>query len=40
MESNFDLELRANIMQDIKDMMPPGIRTNKTKTIMQHFSEA
>ena len=36
----FDLELRAAVMADIHDMMPDGIKANKTKTIMQHLSEA
>lgn len=39
-ESHFDLELRASVMHDILDMMPEGIKTNKTKTILQHLSEA
>jgi hypothetical protein len=39
-ESHFDLELRAAVMHDILDMMPEGIKTNKTKTILQHLSEA
>ena len=25
---------------DINDMMPEGIRANKTKTILQHLAEA
>jgi len=39
-ESHFDLELRAAVMHDILDMMPEGIKQNKTKTILQHLSEA
>ncbi len=39
-ESQYDLELRANVMQTIQDMMPEGVRANKTKTILQHLSEA
>ena len=39
-ESNYDLELRASIMNDILDMMPEGVKANKTKTILQHLSEA
>ena len=39
-ESHFDLELRAAVMLDIQDMMPEGVRDNKTKTILQHLSEA
>ncbi|GAA94310.1 uncharacterized protein L969DRAFT_90018 [Mixia osmundae IAM 14324] len=39
-ESHFDLELRAAVMHDILDMMPSGIKQNKSKTILQHTSEA
>ena len=39
-ESQYDLELRAAVIADINDMMPEGIKANKTKTIMQHLSEA
>ncbi|GAA5963418.1 hypothetical protein JCM21900_000442 [Sporobolomyces salmonicolor] len=39
-ESHFDLELRAAVMHDILDMMPEGIKQNKSKTILQHLSEA
>ncbi|ELR20686.1 PremRNA processing splicing factor 8, putative [Acanthamoeba castellanii str. Neff] len=39
-ESHFDLELRAAVMHDILDMMPEGIRANKSRTILQHLSEA
>jgi pre-mRNA-processing factor 8 len=39
-ESNFDLELRLAVMHDILDMMPEGIRASKSRTIMQHLSEA
>ena len=39
-ESHYDLELRAAVMHDILDMMPEGIKANKTKTILQHLSEA
>jgi pre-mRNA-processing factor 8 len=39
-ESQFDLELRASVMLDILDMMPEGMKANKTKTILQHLSEA
>ncbi|OMJ15120.1 Pre-mRNA-processing-splicing factor 8 [Smittium culicis] len=39
-ESHFDLELRAAVMHDIIDMMPEGIKANKSKTILQHLSEA
>jgi len=39
-ESHFDLELRAAVMHDITDMMPEGVKANKSRTIMQHLSEA
>jgi len=39
-ESQFDIELRACVMHDITDMMPEGVKANKTKTILQHLSEA
>lgn len=39
-ESHFDLELRAQVMNDIIEMMPPGIRNSKARTIVQHLSEA
>ncbi|KAF9434505.1 Pre-mRNA-processing-splicing factor 8 [Entomortierella beljakovae] len=39
-ESHYDLELRAAVMHDILDMMPEGIKSNKSKTILQHLSEA
>ncbi|GAA5861740.1 hypothetical protein JCM8547_000720 [Rhodosporidiobolus lusitaniae] len=39
-DSHFDLELRAAVMHDILDMMPEGIKQNKSKTILQHLSEA
>lgn len=39
-ESHFDLELRAAVMHDILDMMPEGIKGNKSRTILQHLSEA
>ncbi|KAJ1979992.1 hypothetical protein H4R33_005585 [Dimargaris cristalligena] len=39
-ESHFDLELRAAVMHDILDMMPEGIRASKSRTILQHLSEA
>ena len=39
-ESHFDLELRAAVMHDIMDMMPEGLKQNKSKTILQHLSEA
>ncbi|KAJ6244791.1 intein-containing pre-mRNA-processing-splicing factor 8 precursor [Anaeramoeba flamelloides] len=39
-ESNFDLELRASVMNDILDMIPSGIRASKARVILQHLSEA
>lgn len=39
-ESQFDLELRAAIIHDINDMIPEGVKANKTKTILQHLAEA
>jgi pre-mRNA-processing factor 8 len=39
-ESHFDLELRASVMHDIVDMMPEGVRANKSRTILQHLAEA
>jgi pre-mRNA-processing factor 8 len=32
-ESHFDLELRASVMHDILDMMPAGVKQNKTRVI-------
>eukprot|EP00392_Amoebophrya_sp_AT5.2_P007183 g7197.t1 len=39
-ESHYDLELRASVMHDIVDMMPAGLKASKSKTILQHLSEA
>ncbi|KAJ1663232.1 Pre-mRNA-processing-splicing factor 8 [Coemansia sp. RSA 1813] len=39
-DSHYDLELRAAVMHDILDMMPEGIRGNKSKVILQHLSNA
>jgi pre-mRNA-processing factor 8 len=39
-ESHFDLELRAAVMHDILDMMPEGIRANKSRVILQHLQES
>ena len=33
-ESQYDLELRASVIIDINDMMPEGVKANKTKTIL------
>lgn len=38
-DSYYDLELRASVMHDILDMIPDGIKQNKSKTILQHLSE-
>jgi pre-mRNA-processing factor 8 len=38
-ESQYDLELRAAVMHDILDMMPEGVKANKSRTILQHLSE-
>ena len=39
-EAQYDLELRASLMHDLVDMMPPTIKAQKTKIILQHCSEA
>eukprot|EP01059_Diplonema_ambulator_P028161 TRINITY_DN46898_c0_g1_i1.p1 TRINITY_DN46898_c0_g1~~TRINITY_DN46898_c0_g1_i1.p1 ORF type:complete len:2356 (+),score=890.26 TRINITY_DN46898_c0_g1_i1:207-7070(+) len=39
-ESSFDLELRNTVMNEIVDMMPEGVKSNKQSTILQHLSEA
>lgn len=39
-ESHFDLELRAQVMNDIIELMPPGVRNTKARTIVHHLSEA
>lgn len=39
-DSYYDLELRDSVMHDILDMIPDGIKQNKSKTILQHLSEA
>lgn len=39
-DSYYDLELRAAVMKDILDMIPEGMKQNKSKTILQHLSEA
>jgi pre-mRNA-processing factor 8 len=36
-ESQYDLELRAAVMKDILDMMPEGVKSNKSRTILQHL---
>ncbi|RCI05302.1 Pre-mRNA-processing-splicing factor 8 [Rhizopus stolonifer] len=39
-DSHYDLELRAAVLHDIMDAMPEGIKGNKSRTILQHLSEA
>lgn len=39
-DSYYDLELRAQVMHDILDMIPDGLKQNKLKVILQHLSEA
>eukprot|EP00917_Polyrhabdina_sp_WS-2016_P008736 GHVP01019511.1.p1 GENE.GHVP01019511.1~~GHVP01019511.1.p1 ORF type:complete len:2341 (+),score=339.36 GHVP01019511.1:584-7606(+) len=39
-ESHFDLELRAAVMIDILDLMPPESKASKARAILQHLSEA
>ncbi|QPG77068.1 hypothetical protein FOA43_004466 [Brettanomyces nanus] len=39
-DSYYDLELRAAVLRDILDMIPPGVRESKSKTVLQHLSEA
>jgi len=39
-ESHFDLELRASVMHDILDMMPAGVKQNKSRVVLSHLSEA
>ncbi|KAJ9460206.1 Pre-mRNA-processing-splicing factor 8A [Diplonema papillatum] len=39
-ESSFDLELRQTVLLEIVDMMPEGAKANKSRTILQHLSEA
>mmetsp|Transcript_8378 Transcript_8378/g.30995 ORF Transcript_8378/g.30995 Transcript_8378/m.30995 type:complete len:2367 (-) Transcript_8378:8-7108(-) len=39
-ESKFDIDLRMSVLNDIMDMMPEGIRANKSRVVLQHLSEA
>ena len=41
-ESHFDIELRAQVLHDILDMIPEAVggKGSKAKTILQHLSEA
>jgi pre-mRNA-processing factor 8 len=36
----YDLELRAQVMNDIMDMMPQGLKAKNLRTVLQHLSEA
>ncbi|KAF6066513.1 PROCN domain family protein [Candida albicans] len=36
----YDIELRAQVMHDILDMIPEGLKQSKSKTVLQHLSEA
>ena len=38
--SHFDLELRASVMHDILDMMPQGVKQNKSRVVLSHLSDA
>lgn len=39
-DSYYDLELRAQVMHDILDMIPEGVKQNKSRVVLQHLSEA
>ncbi|KAL3228560.1 Pre-mRNA-splicing factor 8 [Nakaseomyces bracarensis] len=39
-DAYYDLELRASVMNDIMDMIPENLRHRKSRTILQHLSEA
>lgn len=39
-DAYYDLELRAAVLNEILEIMPEGIRENKSKTILQHLAEA
>ena len=39
-DAYYDIELRAQVMHDILDMIPEGLKQSKSKTILQHLSEA
>lgn len=39
-DSNYDLELRAQVLHEILDMMPEALRASKSKVILEHLSEA
>lgn len=39
-DAYYDLELRAQVMHDILDMVPEGMRALRAKPVLQHLSEA
>ena len=39
-DSYYDLELRAQVMSDIMDMVPAGLLEKKAAVVLQHLSEA
>ncbi|CAK9437442.1 uncharacterized protein LODBEIA_P18200 [Lodderomyces beijingensis] len=39
-DSYYDLELRAQVMHDILEVIPEGMKQSKSKVILQHLSEA
>lgn len=39
-DSYYDLELRAQVLQDILDMIPEGVKQNKATLVLQHLLEA
>lgn len=39
-DSYYDLELRAQVMNDIMDMIPAGLKEKKSAVVLQHLSEA
>lgn len=39
-DSYYDLELRAQVMNDIMDMIPVGLKEKKSAVVLQHLSEA
>lgn len=39
-ESHYDIELRAAVLHDLLDMMPEGVRASRSRTLLQHLSEA
>ena len=40
MQYNVIIHAQTQVMHDIVDMMPEGVRQNKARTILQHLSEA